>query len=70
MQHKKSQVEKVNADLPETVDIGALIERLHLLDRIDQAEQQLVRGEGLAHDDAKQRLSQWLKESWLAAGLA
>lgn len=58
---KKSQVEQIVAELPETVDVDALIERLHLLDKIEQAEQQIARGEGISHDVAKQRLGQWLK---------
>ena len=58
---KKIQIQQVVADLPDTVDVDALIERLHLLDKIDQAEQQLARGEGVSHEVTKQRLSQWLK---------
>lgn len=57
---KKSRIEQIVASSPETVDIDDLIERLHLLDKIEQAEQQLDRGEGVSHETAKQRLSQWL----------
>ena len=58
---KKSQIERVVSNLPETVDVDTLIERLHLLDKIEQAEKQLARGEGVSHEAAKQRLSQWLQ---------
>lgn len=58
---KKSQIEQVVSNLPETVDVDALIERLHLLDKIEQAEKQLARGEGVSHEMARQRLSQWLQ---------
>jgi hypothetical protein len=58
---KKSQIQHVVADLPETVDVDALIEQLHLLDKIDQAEKQIARGEGVSHEAAKKRLSQWLQ---------
>ena len=58
---KKEQIEQVVAELPDTVDVDALIERLHLLDKIDQAEQQLARGEGIPHAVAVQRLEKWLK---------
>jgi hypothetical protein len=44
---KKSQIEQVVSNLPETVDVDALLERLHLLDKIEQAEKQLARGEGV-----------------------
>lgn len=58
---KKQQVEQVVAELPDNVNVDALIERLHLLDKIDQAEQQLARCEGIPHSVALQRLDQWLK---------
>ena len=58
---KKNQIQQVIAELPENVNVDALIERLHLLDKIDQAEQQLVRGEGISHEAAIQRLDRWLK---------
>lgn len=58
---KKQQIEHVVAELPDNVNVDALIERLHLLDKIDQAEQQLTRGEGIPHAVAMQRLDKWLK---------
>ncbi len=54
---KKPQIEHVVAELPDNVDVDVLIERLHLLDKIDQAEQQLARGEGIPHSVAMQRLN-------------
>ena len=58
---KKSQINQVVSNLTETVEVDALIERLHLLDKIEQAEKQLAHGEGVSHDTAKQRLSQRLQ---------
>ena len=58
---KKNQIQQVIAELPENVNVDALIERLHLLDKIDQAEQQLARREGISHEAAIQRLDRWLK---------
>ncbi|MEI7702368.1 MAG: hypothetical protein WCK86_21430 [Planctomycetia bacterium] len=58
---KKPQIEQVVADLPEDVDVDHLIEHLHLLDKLEKSEQQLARGEGISHEAAEQRLSQWLK---------
>ena len=58
---KKQQIEHVVAELPDNVNVDALIERLHLLDKIDQAELQLARGEGISHEAAIQRLDRWLK---------
>jgi hypothetical protein len=58
---KKSRIEQMVASLPETVEVDGFIERLHLLDKIEQAEKQLVRCEGVPHETSKQRLSQWLQ---------
>lgn len=58
---KKSQVEQMVSELSDPVDVDQLIERLHLLDKIEQAENELARGEGLNHETVRQRLSPWLK---------
>jgi hypothetical protein len=57
---KKSRIEQILASLHKTVEVDDLIERLHLLDRIELAEKQLARRRGVSHETAKQRLSQWL----------
>ena len=48
-------------ELPEEVDVDALVEKLYLLEKIELGEQQLVRGEGVPHEEAKKRLEKWLK---------
>ncbi len=58
---QKSQIQQVIAELPEKVDVDALIERLHLLDKIDQAEQQFVRRKGVSHETARLRFDHWLR---------
>lgn len=58
---QKRVIQQVVAELPEQVDVDALIERLHLLDMIELAKQQLERSEGIPHDAAKERLSLWLR---------
>lgn len=58
---KKNQIQQVIAELPDNVDVDTLIERLHLLDKIDEAEQQLARGEGIPHEVVRQRLDKWLR---------
>jgi hypothetical protein len=55
---KKALIEQVIAELPDNVNVDELIERLHLLDKIDQAEQQFARGEGIPHAVVMQRLAQ------------
>ncbi|MBL8818731.1 MAG: hypothetical protein JNL58_22070 [Planctomyces sp.] len=56
---RKSRIEEIVASLPEKVDVYHFIERLHLIDKIEQAEQQIDRGEGVSHETAKQKRSQW-----------
>ena len=53
--------QQIVATLPEIVDVNDQIERLHLLDKIEQAEKQLTRGDGVPHETSKQRLSLWLQ---------
>jgi hypothetical protein len=53
--------QQIVATLPEIVDVNDQIERLHLLDKIEQAEKHLARGEGVPHETSKQRLSLWLQ---------
>jgi|GEM_PF-3814094 len=53
---KKSQIEHIVRKLPDNVDVDALIDQLQLLERIDWAEQQLSRGEGIPHDVVRLRL--------------
>jgi len=53
---KKSQIEHIVRKLPDNVDVDALIDQLQLLERIDWAEQQLSRGEGIPHDAVRLRL--------------
>jgi hypothetical protein len=57
----KETLQQVVGELPEEVDVDALIERLCLLEKIELGEQQLARGEGIPHEEAKKRLEQWLK---------
>ena len=57
----KSRIEQIVATLPETVDVDALIARLHPPDKIEQAEKQLARSEGVPQETSKQRLSQGLQ---------
>jgi hypothetical protein len=56
---ERDKVQKMVAALPEQVDVDALVERLYLLNKIEIAEKQLSRGEGVSHEDAKKRLQPW-----------
>jgi hypothetical protein len=57
----KEKVQQVVGELPEDVDVDALVEKLYLLEKIEQGEQQLAQGQGVPHEEAKRRLEKWLK---------
>jgi hypothetical protein len=57
----KSKVQQVLDSEPDNLDIDAFLERLYVLEKIDRSEAQLAAGQGIAHEEVKQRLSKWLK---------
>ena len=58
---QKEKVQQVVCELPEEVDVDTLVEKLYLLEKLELGEQQLARGEGVPHEEAKKRLEKWLK---------
>jgi hypothetical protein len=44
-------------DLPDEVDVDAFAERLYLLQKIDDAEQEIANGNGIPHEDVRPRLA-------------
>lgn len=58
---EKTRIRQVVDELPDEVDVDALMERLYLLQKIDNAEKQIAAGQGIPHQEAKKRLEQWLK---------
>jgi hypothetical protein len=51
----------VVGELPEDVDVDALVEKPCLFEKIEMGEWQLAEGKGVPHDEAKKRLEKWLK---------
>ncbi len=58
---QKQKVQQVVAQMPEDVDIDALVEKLYLLEKIEEGERQIAAGQGIPHEEVEQRLDQWLK---------
>ena len=58
---QKERVQQVLDSLPDDVDLDAFLEKLVLLQKIDAGERQIAAGQGVSHDDAKERLQQWLE---------
>ena len=55
----KEQMLKIIQDLPEDASVGEAIERLSLLEKIDQGIAQADAGQTVPHDEALRRLSAW-----------
>ncbi len=53
---QKETLQQMLVELPEEVNVDSLVEKLYLLDKIEQGERQLARGEGVPHEEAKRRL--------------
>ena len=58
---QKQTIQQVLDELPDDVDVDHLLDRIILLEKIDDAEKRLAAGEGVEHDEAKRRLASWLK---------
>ena len=57
----KEKTQQVIDTIPADVDVDALVEKLYLLNKLELAEKQLADGEGISHEDAKNRLAPWLE---------
>jgi hypothetical protein len=58
---QKQAIQQVLDELPDDVDVDQLLDRIILLEKIDEAERRLATGEGVSHEAAIQRLETWLK---------
>ena len=58
---QKQAILQVLDQLPEEVDVDELLDRIILMEKIQEAEQRFAAGEGVSHEEAKQRLERWLK---------
>ena len=57
---EKLKIQQVVDELPEDVDVDALMEKLYLLEKIEIGEKQVAAGQGIPHEAAKKRLKKWL----------
>jgi hypothetical protein len=58
---QKQAIQKVLDQLPEDVDVDVLLDRIILLEKIEDAERRLAAGQGISHDEAQRRFEAWLK---------
>lgn len=57
----KQAIQQVLDELPDEVDVDQLLDRIILLEKIEEAERRIAAGEGVSHDEAKLRLEAWLR---------
>lgn len=57
----KDKVLEVITDLPEEFSIDDLVDRLIVLDKIEKGLLEVKEGKVISHEDAKERMSKWLK---------
>jgi hypothetical protein len=53
---QKEKIKQVIDTFPEDVDIDAPLEKLFLLDMIEQGEKQIAEGKGVPHEEVKKKL--------------
>lgn len=58
---QKQAIQDIIDELPEEIDVDAFLDRLILLEKLQAAEERLKAGEGVSHEEARQRLQSWLK---------
>lgn len=61
----KEQIHRLVDSLPDDADIDAVEEmhhRLYVLEKVRKGLDELDRGEGIPHDEVKQRLAEWLTD--------
>lgn len=57
---QKHAIQQLLDELPDEVDVDQLVNRIILLEKIEEAERRIAAGEGVSHDEAKRRLEAWL----------
>ena len=58
---KKTQLLKTIQDMPEEFSVDELMERLLILQKIEEGQQQIQAGQFYTEEEAKKKLEKWLK---------
>jgi predicted transcriptional regulator len=58
---KKTQLLETIQDLPEEFSIDELMERLLILQKIEEGQRQIQAGQFYTEEEAKEKLEKWLK---------
>ncbi|WP_194976706.1 hypothetical protein [Aquiflexum lacus] len=58
---KKSQLLETIQDMPEEFSVDELMEKLLILQKIEEGQQQILDGKFFSEEEAKLKLEKWLK---------
>lgn len=58
---KKTQLLETIQDMPEEFSVDELMERLLILQKIEEGKQQIQAGQFYTEEEAKKKLEKWLK---------
>ena len=58
---KKTQLLETIQDMPEEFSVDELMERLMILQKIEEAQHQIQAGQYYTEEEAKKKLEKWLK---------
>jgi predicted transcriptional regulator len=58
---KKTQLLETIQDMPEEFSVDELMERLLILQKIEEGQEQIASGQFYTEEEAKQKLGKWLK---------
>lgn len=58
---KKTQLLETVQDMPEEFSVDDLMERLMILQKIEEGQQQIQAGQFYTEEEAKKKLEKWLK---------
>jgi hypothetical protein len=58
---KKTQLLETIQDMPEEFSVDELMERLMILQKIEEGQQQIQAGQFYTEEEAKKKLEKWLK---------
>ena len=55
----KDSVLQAIQDMPDSVTFEEVMDRIYLLQKIEQGRRELVEGKGIPHEEVKRRIAQW-----------
>lgn len=57
----KTKILDIIDKMPDEISVGDLIAEIHFKEKLEKGLEQINEGKTISHEEAKQRLSKWLK---------